>query len=73
MVNLPVFFTSLAPTSAKLSKTFMHSDFFNSVAVAKDSASPVFVRALPLAFMAFMAAAFIAFGAIARGRSRRTG
>merc|ERR1719378_1135706 len=66
MVNLPVFFTSLAPTSAKLSKTFMHSDFFNSVAVAKASASPVFVRALPLAFIAF-----IDFGAIVRGRSRR--
>merc|ERR1719378_204480 len=64
MLNLPAFFTSLAPTSAKLAKTFMHSDFFNSVAVA---------RASPLAFMAFMAAAFIAFGAIARGRSRRTG
>merc|ERR1719378_962 len=60
MVNLPAFFTSLAPTPAKLSKTFMQSDFFNSVAPAKASARPVLVSALPLAFLAaFIAGAML--------------
>merc|ERR1719210_1643855 len=65
MVNFPAFFTSLAPTPAKLSKTFMQSDFFNSVAPAKASARPVLVSALPLAFIAF-----IALGAMLRGAWR---
>merc|ERR1719378_1982925 len=45
MVNFPAFFTSLAPTPAKLSKTFMQSVFFS---------------ALPLAFLAaFIAGAML--------------
>merc|ERR1712151_1414146 len=46
MVTLPVFFTSLVTTSAKLVNTLAQSDFFSSVAVAKASAKPVFVKLL---------------------------
>merc|ERR1719203_886147 len=65
MVTLPVFFTSLVTTSAKLVNTLAQSDFFNAVAVAKASAKPVFVMLLT-AFIAFIA--FI--GAIARQAER---
>merc|ERR1740121_2660554 len=58
MVTLPVFFTSLVTTSAKLVKTLAQSDFFSSVAVAKASAKPVF-EMLVTAFLDFIA--FIAF------------
>merc|ERR1712151_1104350 len=54
MVTLPVFFTSLVTTSAKLVNTLAQSDFFSSVAVAKASAKPVFVKLLT-AFIGAMA------------------
>merc|ERR1719291_1490037 len=60
MVNLPAFCTSLAPTPARQSSTFMHSDFFSAVDAARASARPVFVRGLPLAFIALAFIALVA-------------
>merc|ERR1719491_2468193 len=60
MVNLPLL-TSLAATSARLSKTFLQSDFFTALFVSKAATSSVLlIDAAPI--MAFIAA-FIA-GAI---------
>merc|ERR1712154_464909 len=61
MVNLPALFTSLVATAARLSSTFLTAAGFSSVAVASAAAMPDFdMTAL------FIAAAFIARGAIAR-------
>merc|ERR1719436_1327053 len=68
MVTFPALFTCFVATAAKLSKTRMQSFFFNSVSVAMASARPPFDRTLPEAFMAL---AFIAFGAIFTGRLLR--
>ena len=57
-------FTALSWSVSMLSKTFMHTDRFNSVSPANASARLPFVMGLPPAFMAFMA--FI--GAIASCR-----
>merc|ERR1719384_2061850 len=62
MVNLPVPLTSLVATSARVSSTFLHTAGFNSVAVASAAA----MADLDIAAAAFMPAAFIARGAIAR-------
>merc|ERR1719511_106768 len=51
IVNFPFFFTSVAATTARLLSTFVHSDFFNSVAVARASAIAVLVMALTPAFI----------------------
>merc|ERR1740123_1398229 len=66
MVNLPVPLTSLVATSARVSSTFLHTAGFNSVAVASAAAMPD----LDIAASAFMPAAFIARGAIARSDIR---
>merc|ERR1719509_427989 len=62
MVNLPVPLTSLVATSASVSSSFLHTAGFNSVAVASAAA----MADLDIAAPAFMPAAFIARGAIAR-------
>merc|ERR1712151_196029 len=59
MVNLPLAFTSLVATSAKVSSIFLQTAGFSSVASARAPAIPLFVLAAP-----FMAAAFIALGAM---------
>merc|ERR1719188_723332 len=67
MVNLPLFFTSLVATSAKLSSTLFTTAGFCSVAAASAAAMPLFDKAAPA-----LAAFFIAFiaGAMATcGRS----
>merc|ERR1740115_593570 len=58
MVNLP-FLTSLAATSARLSKTFLTSDFFTALFVSKAATSSVLlIDAAPfMAFIAFIAGA----------------
>merc|ERR1719271_1927985 len=62
IVNLPFFFTSDAPSFARASRAFVHSDLFRPTEVATASAIPVLGKAFTaLAFMAFIA--FIA-GAI---------
>merc|ERR1719210_2527288 len=60
MVNLPDFFTSLVATAAKLSRTFLTADPFNSVAVASSAT----IADFDMAAAAFIAPAF-ARGAIA--------
>merc|ERR1719203_1168321 len=61
MVNLPLDFTSLVATSARLARNLLAAAGFCSVAAA----IPVFVMTAP-----FMAAAFIALGAMASLRTR---
>merc|ERR1711897_53969 len=55
MVNLPALFTSLVPTSARVSSTFLTAAGFSSAAVASAAARPDFDMAA-----LFIAAAFIA-------------
>merc|ERR1712060_301834 len=66
MVNLPVLFTCLVATSAKVSSIFLATAGFTSEASASAAVSPPFDMGAP-AFPAFIA--FIAFmGAILRIR-----
>merc|ERR1719203_1399323 len=67
MVNLPLAFTSLVATSAKVSSIFLHTAGFSSVASARAPAIPVFDKAAPFLAAPFMAAAFIAAAFIALG------
>merc|ERR1719221_1076139 len=69
MVTFPVLLTCLVATAAKLSSTFMQSLFFNSVSVAMASAKPPLDKALPAAFIVFMA--FIALGAIVATQAKQ--
>merc|ERR1719453_1769108 len=55
MTNLPALLTCAAPTLASASRTFEHSDFFVSVAVAIASAMAPLERDTCLAFIAFFA------------------
>merc|ERR1719436_1773168 len=66
MVNLPLDFTSLVATSARLARNLLAAAGFCSVAAARAAAIPVFVMTAP-----FMAAAFIALGAMASPENRR--
>merc|ERR1719203_916649 len=65
MVNLPLDFTSWVATSARLARNLLAVAGFCSVAAARAAAIPVFVMTAP-----FMAAAFIALGAMASPRTR---
>merc|ERR1719223_1199000 len=65
MVNLPALLTSLVATSAKVSRTFLHTAGFTSVAAARAAAMPDLTIAAPAFIPAFMPAS-IARGAIAR-------
>merc|ERR1719436_2307499 len=65
MVNLPLPFTSFVATSARLARNLLAAAGFCSVAAARAAAIPVFVMAAP-----FLAAAFIALGAMASLRTR---
>merc|ERR1712088_732611 len=50
-VKRPAFFTSAVAIFARLSRSFVHCDFFTSVPVANASASAPLVMALLVAFM----------------------
>merc|ERR1719473_82328 len=68
MTNFPALLTCADPTSARASRTFEHSDFFISHAVARASAIAPFGIERTAAFIAFMA--FMAFiAAIAQTQS----
>merc|ERR1719188_986163 len=54
MANKPVFPTSVVAISARLPRTFEHTDFFNSHEVASASAIAPFDIGLPAAFIAFV-------------------
>merc|ERR1719399_786042 len=73
MTNFPALLTCADPTSARASRTFEHSDFFISHAVAKASAMAPFGNERAAAFIAFIA--FIAFmdfiAPIAQAKTRR--
>merc|ERR1719376_184984 len=57
MVNLP-FFTSFPATSARLSKTFLQTDFFTALLVSNAATSSVLlIEATAFAFIAFIAGA----------------
>merc|ERR1719468_183037 len=64
-VNLPLLFSSFPATSTKLSKTFLHSDFFTELFASNAATSSVLDMA-PAAFMPFI------FGAIAHRRQKAT-
>merc|ERR1719192_3042902 len=51
MVKTPAFFTSAAATFAKVSRSFVHCDFFTSTPVANASASAPLVMALVAVFI----------------------
>ena len=73
--NLPDFFTSLVPISAKVFRMVLMSAFFNSVELANSPVRPPLVMTFAvLTFLAFITFVFIAFIAPAiskgsRGRS----
>ena len=70
--NLPDFFTSLVPISAKVFKMVLMSAFFNSVELANSPVRPPFVITFAvLTFLAFITA-FVAFIAPAISSSRIT-
>merc|ERR1712066_96172 len=67
--NLPLDFTSVVPTSARLSSSFEQTDLFKSCCVASASAIPPFDSFPVRLFIAFIA--FIAFiGAIGQQRGQ---
>merc|ERR1719382_1947812 len=56
IANTPAFFTLVVATSARVSKTFAHTDFFSSQLVANASAIAPLVMAFAPAFMVFIGA-----------------